>query len=162
MNLKRIVIIICIIWTAIVAFWVIRSEYVCIVGKEVLLKTVPFDPRDLLMGDYVTLNYEISRVPKKYYDEMYSSNKKVYVVLKTDENNIATIENIQTKRPTESLYLKGKISRSNTIEYGIESYYVKEHTARELEKNLRNRALVKVCIDKYGNAKVKGFVENNI
>ena len=86
----------------------------------------------------------------------------MYVVLKTDENNIATIENIQTKRPTESLYLKGKISRSNTIEYGIESYYVKEHTARELEKNLRNRSLVKVCIDKYGNAKVKGFVENNI
>lgn len=162
MNLKRIVIIIiCIIWTAIVAFWVIRSEYVCITGKEVLLKTVPFDPRDLLMGDYVTLNYEISRVPKKYYDEVYSSNKKVYVVLKTDENNIATIENIQTKRPTESLYLKGKISRFNTIEYGIESYYVKERTGKVLENNLRNGALVKVCINKYGNAKVKGFVENN-
>lgn len=161
MNLKRIVIIICIIWTAIVAFWVIKSEYVFVAGKDVLLKTVPFDPRDLFMGDYVTLNYEISRIPPKYCDEMYSSNKVVYVVLKTDENNIATIDNIQIKRPIAPLYLKGKISKTNTIEYGIESYYVKERTGKVLENNLRNGALVKVCINKYGNAKVKGFVENN-
>jgi uncharacterized membrane-anchored protein len=37
--------------------WGLRS------GVEVLLKTSPIDPRDLLRGDYVTLNYDISRVP---------------------------------------------------------------------------------------------------
>ncbi|MBB5572399.1 MULTISPECIES: GDYXXLXY domain-containing protein [Rhizobium] len=37
--------------------WGLRS------GVEVLLKTAPIDPRDLLRGDYVTLNYDISRVP---------------------------------------------------------------------------------------------------
>jgi hypothetical protein len=29
-------------------------------GREVLLKVEPVDPRDLLRGDYVILNYEIS------------------------------------------------------------------------------------------------------
>ena len=32
-------------------------------GTEVLLKTAPVDPRDLLRGDYVALSYDISRVP---------------------------------------------------------------------------------------------------
>src|ERR1035441_2202352 len=31
-------------------------------GKLVLLETRPVDPRDLLRGDYVTLNYKISDV----------------------------------------------------------------------------------------------------
>ena len=32
-------------------------------GMEVLLKTAPVDPRDLLRGDYVILSYDISSVP---------------------------------------------------------------------------------------------------
>ena len=32
-------------------------------GKVVLLETRPVDPRDLLRGDYLTLNYKISDVP---------------------------------------------------------------------------------------------------
>ena len=30
-------------------------------GQEVVLQTVPVDPRDLLRGDYVILRYDISR-----------------------------------------------------------------------------------------------------
>lgn len=43
------------------------------------------------------------------------------------------------------------------ILFGIENYYVKEKTGKILEKELRNNALVKVKIDKFGNAKVVGF-----
>ena len=32
-------------------------------GTEVLLKTAPVDPRDLLRGDYVVLSYDISTIP---------------------------------------------------------------------------------------------------
>ena len=70
----------------------------------------------------------------------------------------------------DPLYIKGKISKCNTIvplwktgtciNYGIESYYVKEHTGKDLEKNLRDGALVKISIDRQGNAKVKEFIEN--
>ncbi len=168
MNLKKLTIIICLIWTAIVACWVIKDEYTLITGREVLLKTIPVDPKDLLMGDYVTLNYAISRIPYKFQNPDFYANEEVFVVLKIDENNIASIDNIVTgNNPPHSLCIKGKISKNNAssfrnarIVYGIESYYVKEHTGRILEKDLRNGALVRVRIDKYGNAKVKGFAEN--
>ena len=32
-------------------------------GREIMLKVEPVDPRDLLRGDYVSLCYEISRIP---------------------------------------------------------------------------------------------------
>ena len=32
-------------------------------GREITLKVEPVDPRDLLRGDYVSLYYEISRIP---------------------------------------------------------------------------------------------------
>ncbi len=171
MNLKKLTIIICIIWTVIVSFWVIKSEYILITGRKVLLKTIPVDPKDLLMGDYVILNYDISQVPERYKNTKYKPNEEVYVVLKTDKDNIATIDRIQTfSEPDDPLYIKGKISKCNTIvplwktgtciNYGIESYYVKEHTGKDLEKNLRDGALVKISIDRQGNAKVKEFIEN--
>ena len=36
------------------------NEYTLIHGHKLMLKTVPVDPRDLLRGDYVILDYEIS------------------------------------------------------------------------------------------------------
>lgn len=38
-------------------------------GKEVLLKTVPVDPRDLLRGDYVILSYDISWLPPALFKD---------------------------------------------------------------------------------------------
>lgn len=32
-------------------------------GREIVLPVVPVDPRSLFRGDYVILNYEISRAP---------------------------------------------------------------------------------------------------
>lgn len=172
MDLKKLTIIICIIWTAIISFWVVKSEYILITGRKVFLKTIPVDPKDLLMGDYVILNYDISPIPERYKNTKYFPNEEVYVVLKTDKDNIAAIDRIQTERkPHEPLYIKGKISKCNTINplwktgtcinYGIESYYVKEHTGKNLEKNLRDGALVEISIDRHGNAKVKGFADTN-
>ena len=169
MNLKKLTIIICIIWISIIAFGVIRNELILTTGKKVLLRTVPVDPKDLLMGDYVTLNYEISQLPQNYDYLKTFKNKEVYVVLKTDKDNIATIDRIQTeKEPDEPLFIKGKISKCNTIiplwktgtciNYGIESYYVKEHTGKDLEKKLRNGTLIKISIDRHGNAKVTEFI----
>ena len=166
MNLKKSTIIICIVWALIILTGIIKNEIILHNGREVLLKTVPVDPRDLLMGDYVILNYEVGQVPS-YYE--YKPNSEVYTILKTDKNNIAKIDEISYKKPSSKLFLKGKFTECDTvipfwknghcIKYGIESYYVKEHTGRKLEKDLQDGALVNVVIDKNGNAKVKGFVD---
>ena len=158
-------IIIC-LWLFIICGFVLSQEIVLRTGKEVLLKTIPVDPRDLLRGDYVILNYEIAQIPR---GKDIGYNKTVYVNLYTDSNNIAHVKSITGLKPSEGLYLKGKTGRCNTsiplfksgkcVNFGIESYFVKEGTGRKLEDDLRDGALVRVVIDKYGRSKVKGFIK---
>lgn len=155
------------LWLLIICCFVIKNEYTLQTGKEVLLKTVPVDPRDLLRGDYVILNYEISQYPMS---KNFNFNDTVYVLLRTNDKNVASIRRIVKSKPEKCLYLKGKVDHCQSIiplfrggkciSYGIESYFVKEGTGRELERNLRKGTLVKVSVDKNGNAKIKGFVEN--
>lgn len=169
MNKKKSVILVIVLWIIITAISVIKSEITLHYGKEVLLETVPVDPRDFLKGDYVILNYKIRELPlmKKY--EKLKNNETVYVMLHLNDKNVANITDIRRQEPDYGLYLKGRITgcrneipffkSGRCIEYGIESYYVKEHTGKELENKLADGALVRVAILRGGSAKVKGFVE---
>ena len=49
--------------TAILGYTVVARATILWRGTDVLLKTAPVDPRDLLRGDYVVLSYDISNVP---------------------------------------------------------------------------------------------------
>lgn len=67
-------------------------------GKIVLLELTPYDPRSLMQGDYMSLYYTINR---KASDQALVSEKKQtyeyfkyiknggYLVIKTDQNNVA-------------------------------------------------------------------------
>lgn len=167
MNYKKVIISICISWTAFVLGMVAFNESVLNSNQEVLLKTVPVDPRDLLRGDYVVLAYEIGQ---HEFLKNFDNNTQVFVTLKTDTNNIAQIDKIADYKPNNNeLYIKGKVLPCDTtiplfkngtcVKYGIESYFVKEGEGKQLEKSLRDGALVKVSIDRQGHAKVKGFME---
>ena len=104
MDLKKITIFICGIWLAIVAIWIMQAEITLKTGREVLLKTVPVDPRDMLMGDYVILNYEISQVPIDNSQNFTCDiNKVLYVILKTNSNNIASIKEVSYELPKGEL-----------------------------------------------------------
>ncbi|PZM11189.1 GDYXXLXY domain-containing protein [Rhizobium tubonense] len=56
-------IIVALLQTVIIGYTIASHASILRSGTEVLLKTAPIDPRDLLRGDYVVLNYEISSVP---------------------------------------------------------------------------------------------------
>lgn len=168
MDLKKLTIAICVSWLLIISIWVIKSEIIFSIGREILLETVPVDPRDLVMGDYVILNYKVGQLPKY---QSYIPNKEVYTILNINQDNVAQLDRISFSKPSNGIYLRGKMSKCNTIfpfwkngyciAYGIESYYVKEHEGKPLERNLAKGTLVKVVVDRDGNAKVKGFVEEN-
>lgn len=92
-------------------------------GEEILIKTKPFDPRDVFRGDYVQLDYEISEVPlekldkeilnmkdkheNEYEDFINLRKKDIYVVLKKD-NDFYVIDKATLKKPSNEIYLKGK------------------------------------------------------
>lgn len=161
--MRKTVLIIIFAWLLIIGVFVFKNEYTVCTGHEVLLETIPVDPRDLFRGDYVILNYAIAS-DKSYRN--YKNNQIVYVKLKTDDKNVAHIDKVTEYRPHDGLYIRGKIQNSQSknlfnpqdVEFGIENYFVKEGTGIKLQRDLRNGALVKVAVDKFGKAKVKGFV----
>lgn len=53
---------IAIVQTAILGYMIEGRASILRSGTEVLLKTAPVDPRDLLRGDYVILTYDISTI----------------------------------------------------------------------------------------------------
>lgn len=127
-----------------------------LLGQEILLKTVPYDPRDLLRGDHVILNYQISDIPVSLFPsefrelEKYSLGAKdVYVVLKKT-GNYYDLDSVKLKKPETGPYLKGKIQYSSNnqagqevahIDYSLDKLFVPENTGMELEEKSRKGEL---------------------
>lgn len=130
-------------------------------GDEVVLATIPIDPRDLFYGDYVILDLEIENVDanllknslrEQIENDEYSYRERipVYVSLK-EESGIYQASAISTEKP-KGLFIKGDmyayIDNNDwneeeeyrefvSIDYGIERFYVEEGTGLELERQAR-------------------------
>ncbi|MFH1208777.1 MAG: GDYXXLXY domain-containing protein [Candidatus Omnitrophota bacterium] len=155
------------VWAGTVGAMWVHEEYLATHGREILLPTLPVDPRDLFRGDYVVLRYEISRHKAPFYKKLNLENgQPVYVSLKLDGQNWA-IDEIALKKPERGLFLQGRISEVQKekhqetygIQYGIESYFVPEGEGKKLE-SLREQkklsAAINVAPD--GQAKIKRLV----
>jgi uncharacterized membrane-anchored protein len=128
------------------------------VGREVVLATVPVDPRDLFRGDYVVLRYEVTR-----FENCFNGiGSVVYVALREREGMW-----VASGRPTSSfeaaldqgdVVIKGQVSQrtrtSCDVTYGIESYFVPEGTGRAIEQ-ARGKIKMRVVVDGLGNATIK-------
>lgn len=138
--------------------WGLRS------GVEVTLKTAPVDPRDLLRGDYVILNYDISRVPVSTLvggPPKESLNNQVLSVRlkKQDDGYWGIVESsfaaLDAKPDTVVLkslpfdYVSyGDLADTSqatiAVTYGIERYYVPEGEGHDIEK-ARNESRVAIA-----------------
>lgn len=158
-----------------------QALYTQITGRTVILKTVPVDPYDLLRGYSVTLNYDISqmttlrRLPGwAEFEKQTSMNPDVasdsfYLVLQAPKSADAKPPQhwqairISRDRPTNlaenQVSLRGQIS-NNTIQYGLERYYIPEDQRDEINQTINaaqaNRAsqpiVVAVKVDTQGHA----------
>ncbi|GGG02877.1 GDYXXLXY domain-containing protein [Paenibacillus abyssi] len=138
-------------------------------GKEIRLETAPVDPRDLFYGDYVILNYEISRLP----DEMWHGGaaqpergQRAYVLLRpsTEHPELYEAAGIYDERPdagTEDVVLKARVEYAwdGNIEltYGFERYYVPEGTGKALEEQRENMQ-VAIKVAPWGQAKLSRLI----
>ncbi|MFA6187246.1 MAG: GDYXXLXY domain-containing protein [Phycisphaerae bacterium] len=163
------------------AFMAGQREYVLRTGKTIYLRTVPVDPRDLFRGDYVTLRYEISTIAESHLrDELskianndYMRDKKIYVVLKVDANDVADILYATDKKPQKgAIYICGRIAyptsgfmfgveyKTINVRYGIEAYFVEQGKGRQLEQRRRNNTPFReaeIALGSNGIAVIKGF-----
>ena len=92
-----------------------QFEDVLATGKPVVLKIAPADPRSLMQGDYMVLNYAIlSELQQSQFssesnesnettgiDELNPSGKKAYILVHLDKNHVATLCEAQSEIPTD-------------------------------------------------------------
>jgi len=183
MNQKKILYLTIFFWLLIFSGFIAYKEYTLRTGTEVLLRTIPVDPRDLFRGDYVTLNYEIStldmeKLPSEESD--FYNDETVYLALEL-KNGYGIPKKIYTTPPEDGLYIKGKVKdviydwetdesgitteeatiKELRVDYGIESYFVPEGRGMEIEKAQqtgKTEVTAKIIIDKYGNAVIKSLL----
>ncbi|ARO29915.1 GDYXXLXY domain-containing protein [Rhizobium sp. NXC14] len=142
-------------------------------GAEVLLKTAPVDPRDFLRGDYVVLNYDISRVPVQTVSGGIPANpgeRMLWVRLKKQADGFWTVSesSFQALPPQpETVILRSKpfysggmaAGDSIRVEYGIERYYVPEGQGKPIEeaRNDGNVAIA-VRVSPDGSAQIRSLL----
>lgn len=147
-------------------------------GREVVLEVLPVDPRDLLRGEYVRLDYNISSVPIELFEGLAPDKADldtdiVYVRVAPDEAGIwepvAARFGAAPQAPagTDEVDIRGEtfvrnVSRAQfvAVDYGIERFYLPEGEGQAVEENLRQRNFrMAVAVDDHGTAQIKAFYD---
>jgi uncharacterized membrane-anchored protein len=164
MPSKKIFLLLGAFWLLIIGGFIASKEFTLHTGQDVLLKTVPVDPRDLFRGDYVVLRYEIGTLDLRTIpggNQTLKPRDAVYVTLAVGGKYAAT-SSVSAVQPAGGLFLKGTVTNvSNsrmTVEYGIESYFVPEGKGRALERQLGRTMDVKVAVDASGAAVIRSLL----
>ena len=116
--------------------WAGYHEYVRQHAAVIVLQGRPVDPQDLLRGDFMILNYDISRVTMPGTPANQSPNADVWVLLeKKDRYHVVVQASAEKPKPAPGQVLvrgtRGYDWRTNQtgttrVDYGIEKYFVPE------------------------------------
>lgn len=105
---------------------VFKKEQTLKDGQLVLLRLAPVDPRSLMQGDYMRLNYEATSSSSKLIDEQTAT--RGYAILKTDSNlvgQLIRLQNTLTPLNDNEVVIKYKIV-DNRVFLGAESFFFEE------------------------------------
>jgi uncharacterized membrane-anchored protein len=107
-----------------VLFNVWRKEQVLAHGRVVLLELAPVDPRSLMQGDYMQLNYAMSRA---LADARQDWPRNGHLVLTQDAQGVARFVRRHADEPLApgELLLRYRI-RGNALRLGAESFLFQE------------------------------------
>lgn len=169
MNNKTKLIVISCFWLILALIMIFVNEKIFLTGKSIDLAVHPIDPNDLLRGQYVRLEYDISKIKLKHNFELKNNDTAYVSLVKDPDTNIYNFKNISKTRPENDLYIKGKIHRIYNsyrrnsdynfeiyINYGIENFFTNEKEAKRLESELSKKGgIATVIVDSNGNARVK-------
>lgn len=133
-------------------------------GTAILLETRPVDPRDLLRGDFVILNYKISDVATNLFSPPFTrplaNGETVYVALaqRGEFHEVVRASVARLDAGKDEVVLKGRSRRSWNgaqrgtvhVTYGLEQYYVREGTGQP-----RGKLTVQAIVPVSGQARIK-------
>jgi len=161
MDKKKIFIGLGIFWIVILGGFIGFKEFTVKTGEEVLLKTVPVDPRDLFRGDYVILRYKISSIDLTQFPNspIFLENNTIYVGIEKGVDGYGVVSKLSKEPLIGELFVKGVVrsvyNQTIQAEYGIESYFVPAGKGLVIERWRSDGVDAKVAIDRFGNAIIK-------
>lgn len=172
MNIARILAVVA-LQTVALAYMIVDRQHMLDASRVATLKVIPVDPQDLFRGDYVVLNYEISRLDVKTIEgeDSFASGDTAYVTMWQQPNGDWAAKAISHKLAAEN---PGDISLRSTVmsmddntgdapawvslTFGVESYFVPQGTGLEIEKQARAGTIsVDIAIDPQGRAAIKAL-----
>ena len=141
-------------------------------GQEIVLKTQPVDPNDILRGDYVILGYDISRIdPKQIIGTAPAASgiAIVYVALKKQGDfwsfSRASWQPFADKT-AEEVVIKGNTGQYFNLDneqmvplnYGIEAFYIPQGQGKVIEDGQRAEAVdAVIAVNDSGTAQLKSL-----
>ena len=170
---------------AVLVFMAGSRELIVRTGRTVFFRTAPVDPRDPMRGDYVHLDYEISRVPLSQctpdlalsltgsvdgagYRCKHSA--PVCATLHIEDDGIANVVSMSKAPPAEGVYLRGSVDQQYamywqhdaTVKYGIEAWFVEQGTGTNLEHRRMQNGIqlpleMEAALSSRGHAVLKGY-----
>ena len=133
------------------AFSVMQKETLIAKGTEILLRLAPVDPRSLMQGDYMALDYEIMR-------EIGYKSKSGYIVVKVDGDRVAEFVRIQDdKDVNDGEFIIRYKRNSGRLSVGADNYFFQEGSAKKFEN--AKYGLLKVDSD--GNSILVGLCDKD-
>ena len=128
-------------------------------GTTVVLQTVPVDPRSLFQGDFVRLDYEIAQLPK--LGDGRAIGQTVYVEVREGADGVWRSRRYHQEKPGPGrVFLKGTVTSSDRLDFGIGTYFVPEGTGREIER--AQDVKVRAAVSKGGSAVIKELLVDGV
>lgn len=125
-------------------------------GKLIYLKLAPRDPRSLMQGDFMALNYDV--IQEVRFSNEDSIAQRGYCVVMLNDSSIAIKKRLQkfTTPLNKDEFLIKYFSHGNSISLGAESYFFEEGTGKAY--SLANYGGIR--LDKEGNSVLVGLYDN--
>lgn len=169
---------IAIVQTAILGYMIEGRASILRSGTDVLLKTAPVDPRDLLRGDYVILTYDISTISTMSITGTRPETGEVarlHVRLKPGADGFWTVSAasfdplaeeagsaVLISQPVTIYDWEWQNAGNLTVSYGIERFYVPEGEGRPIEDGRnQGRVSVAVRVSEDGQAQIRALMLDN-
>lgn len=178
-HLIPIAIIVALVQIGVLASMIMSRAAILRDGREIVLQVLPVDPRDLLRGDYVRLDYNISSVPVEIFEGLPAAGTVdsgvAFVRLAAGDEGIWRPvgarfgEPLQTAPAADEVDIRGTAFTSEfgnattvAVDYGIERFYLPEGEGRPIEENLRERTFrMLVAVGDDGTAQIKAFFDGD-
>lgn len=128
-------------------------------GTSVILQTAPIDPRSLLQGDFVILDYEIAELPQHMNGSPQGT--KFYVDLYEDPEGIWRAGAYLYEKPgSDRVFIKGTINLRGRLEFGMDTFFIPEGTGHIIERSRDVKVLA--SINSNGSAVIEDLIVDGL